>query len=215
MRLQILAVFLLALSSNLDNVGVGTSYGTREINIPFGSNLLIAVITTTGTYLSMTAGNVISNFVSPNISSALGALMIGGTGAWVFIREIFPHDSGQDEARQLPETINTNQSFLRKILNILDHPFLADTDFSGHIDMKEGFFLALALTLNNLSNGVGAGLLKLDVALMVAFTAILSIVAIWFGIEFGRYSGVHWFGKYSGRIAGLILICLGIYEYFG
>jgi hypothetical protein len=32
--------------------------------------------------------------------------MIGGTGAWAFIREIFPHDSGQDEARQLPETIN-------------------------------------------------------------------------------------------------------------
>lgn len=100
------------------------------------------------------------------------------------------------------------------MLTILDHPFLADTDFSGHIDMKEGFLLALALTLNNLTNGMGAGLLGLDMALMISLTAILSILTIWFGIGFGQYSSVHWFGQYSGRISGLILICLGIYEYF-
>ncbi len=87
MELQILAVFLLALSSNLDNVGVGTSYGTRTINIPFSSNLLIAFVTTTGTYLSMTAGSQISYYISPNISNAIGALMIGGTGVWILIRE--------------------------------------------------------------------------------------------------------------------------------
>jgi len=215
-NLHIISIFLLALSSNLDNVGVGTSYGTRRINIPFSSNLLIAFVTTAGTCLSMALGNVISNFINPNISNVLGALMIGGTGVWVFVGEISRHDGGQDiEAQHLLEATFSNQSFLRKMLTILDHPFLADTDFSGHIEMKEGFFLALALTLNNLSNGIGAGLLGLDVALMVAFTAILSILTIWFGIEFGRYSGVHWFGKYSGRIAGLILICLGIYEYLG
>ena len=215
MNLQILAIFLLALSSNLDNVGVGTSYGTRKINIPFSSNLLIAFITTTGTYLSMVLGNEITNYLNPNISNALGALMIGGTGVWCLIGEISRHDGGQDiEAQQLLKTTFSNQSFLRKMLTILDHPFLADTDFSGHIDMKEGFFLALALTLNNLSNGIGAGLLGLDVALMVAFTAILSILTIWFGIAFGKYSGVHWFGKYSGAVSGFMLIVLGVYEYF-
>ncbi len=142
--------------------------------------------------------------------------MIGGTGVWVFIQEISRHDERQSNGtQQLLQTTFSNQSYLRKMLTVLDHPFLADRDFSGHIDLKEGFFLALALTLNNLSNGIGAGLLGLDVALMMAFTAILSILTIWFGIEFGRYSGVHWFGKYSGRIAGLMLIGLGIYEYFG
>ena len=80
--------------------------------------------------------------------------------------------------------------------------------------MKEGFFLALALTLNNLTNGIGAGLLGLDMALMVALTAILSILTIWFGIGLGTIPVCIWFGQYSGRISGLILICLGIYEYF-
>src|SRR5271157_2739370 len=216
MELQILAIFLLALSSNLDNVGVGTSYGTRTINIPFSSNLLIAFITTTGTYLSMALGNEISNFINPNISNAIGALMIGGTGVWVLIREFSRPDERKitGDEQDFKMTSFVSQSPLKKMLTILDHPFLADTDFSGHIDMKEGFFLALALTLNNLSNGIGAGLLGLDVALMVAFTAILSILTIWFGIAFGKYSGVHWFGKYSGAVSGFMLIVLGVYEYF-
>ena len=121
---------------------------------------------------------------------------------------------GTEAERQVKMTSFASQSPLKRLFTVLDHPFLADTDFSGHIDMKEGFFLALALTLNNLSNGVGAGLLGLDVALMVALTAILSILTIWFGIAFGKYSGVHWFGKYSGAVSGSMLIALGVYEYF-
>ncbi len=74
-NLHIISIFLLALSSNLDNVGVGTSYGTRRINIPFGSNLLIAFITTSGTYLSMTLGNVISNFINPNSNRSAGKMI--------------------------------------------------------------------------------------------------------------------------------------------
>ncbi len=214
-NLHIISIFLLALSSNLDNVGVGTSYGVRKINIPFNANLLIAIVTSFGTYLSMAAGNEIGRLINQNVATALGALMIGGTGVWVFAQEISRRDELQsDGPQQFQETTLSNQSGLRKMLAILDHPFLADADFSGHIDLREGFLLALALSLNNLSNGIGAGLLRLDVALMVAFTAALSILTIWFGIEFGQYSGVHWFGKFAGRISGLILITLGIYEYF-
>ena len=213
--LHILTIFLLALSSNLDNIGVGTSYGARGINIPFSSNLLIAVITSAGTFLSMTVGNGISTVINPDFANAVGALLIGGTGVWVFIQELLRRDEDEGDASELLQETNfSNQSVFRKALTILDHPFLADTDFSGHISAKEGFLLAFALTLNNLTNGIGAGLLGLNITLTTAFVVVLSIVTIWFGIQFGRYSGVHWFGRFSGRISGLILIFLGIYEYF-
>ncbi len=214
-NLHILTILLLALSSNFDNVGVGTSYGTRGINIPFDSNLLIAVITGTGTFVSMAIGNGIGNVINPNSANAMGALVIGCTGVWVLIQEVSRRDEEESDAPELLQKTNfSNQSFFRKMLTILDHPFLADTDFSGHISVKEGFPLALALTLNNLTNGIGAGLLGLNKALTIASVVILSIVTIWFGIQFGRYSGVHWFGRFSGCISGLILIILGIYEYF-
>lgn len=214
-KLHIFSVLLLSLSSNLDNVGVGISYGTRKINIPFYSNLLIAVITGTGTFLSMTAGNEIVNLISPHIANALGSLIIAGAGVWVFIQKPASGNPNGAGTQCLQKTDISDQSLLRRMFMILDHPFLADTDFSGHISLKEGFLLGLALTLNNLANGLGAGLVGLNTAMVTAFTVMFSILTIWFGIEFGQYSGVHWFGRYSSRISGLILIVLGIYEYLG
>ncbi len=51
-----LTALLIALSCNLDNVGVGISYGARGIKIPFVTNLFIALITGTGTLLAMVLG---------------------------------------------------------------------------------------------------------------------------------------------------------------
>ncbi len=213
--LHILTIFLLALSSNLDNVGVGTSYGARGINIPFSSNLLIAVITSAGTFVSMAVGNAISNVLDSSVANAVGAFLIGGTGVWVLIQEVSHRDEGKSDVSELLQETNfSNQSVFKKALTILDHPFLADTDFSGHISVKEGFLLAFALTLNNLTNGIGAGLLGLDKTLTTVSVMILSISTIWFGIQFGLHSGMRWFGRFSGRISALILIFLGIYEYF-
>lgn len=42
---------MLAISCNLDNVGVGLAYGARGIGIPLASNLLIALVTAAGTGL--------------------------------------------------------------------------------------------------------------------------------------------------------------------
>ncbi len=113
--LHILTIFLLALSSNLDNIGVGTSYGARGINIPFSSNLLIAVITSAGTFVSMAIGNGISTVINPDFANAVGALLIGSTGVWVFIQELSRRDEDKGDASELLQETNfSNQSFLRK-----------------------------------------------------------------------------------------------------
>ena len=78
--LHILTIFLLALSSNLDNIGVGTSYGARGINIPFSSNLLIAVITGAGTFVSMTIGNGISNIINPILQTLWAHFLLEARG---------------------------------------------------------------------------------------------------------------------------------------
>ncbi|MGA8833268.1 MAG: sporulation membrane protein YtaF [Desulfomonilaceae bacterium] len=163
----------------------------------------------------MAIGKGTNNIINPSVANAVGALVIGGTGVWAFIQEISRRDEEESDVPELIQKTNfSNQSFFRKALTILDHPFLADTDFSGHISLKEGFLLALALTLNNLTHRIGADLLDLDKTMTTVFVMILSIATIWFGIQFGLHSGVHWFGRFSGRISGLILIILGIYEYF-
>ncbi len=212
--LHLATILLLAVSSNLDNVGVGTSYGIRKINIPFTSNLLIAGITSTGTILSILLGQTIYLFLSENAATLLGGGIIIAAGIWVIFQEKVMHRGRepQEEPRLAAETGLSRFGF-RQIVLILDHPLLADWDFSGHIDLKEATALACGLTLNNIPNGVGAGLLGLSALIMTSAVFVVSILTIWFGIFCGHV-GIRWLGKSAGLIAGLILIGVGLCEIF-
>ena len=210
---HLLSILLLAVSSNLDNVGVGTAYGTRKVSIPFSSNLVIALITSTGTWLSMLLGKTISIMLDTQLAGYLGAAIIIAVGIWIFSTE-----TGIVRKKSSPDLSNADHRpdisgvhVFKKAFIILENPFVADVDFSGHISPKEGLLLGFALTLNNLANGVGAGMIGLDPGLTTLFVCIFSIITIWVGIAMG-YSGSRWLGKLAGPVSGLLLIFIGIME---
>ena len=213
-NIHLLSILLLAVSSNLDNIGVGTAYGARKITIPFSSNIIIALITSTGTWLSMLVGMTISKMLNLKLAGYLGASIIIAVGFWILFSETGiirkKRSSDLSEAHHASD-ISGKYVFFKKIHAILDNPIVADADFSGHIDLREAVLLGFALTMNNLANGVGAGLIRLDLSLTTFFTGILSIVTIWIGIAMG-YSGSHWLGKLAGPISGMLLILIGMIE---
>ncbi len=212
--LHLATILLIAVSSNLDNIGVGVSYGIRKINIPFSSNLLIALITSAGTFLSILLGRTIYLFLSPGTATFLGGGIIIAAGIWVIFQEKIMNKGkeNQEVEAHIVETGLSRYGF-RQIVNILNNPISADWDFSGHIDLKEATALALGLTLNNIPNGVGAGMLGLNLYLTTGVIFLVSIITIWIGIFCG-YLGIHWIGKSAGLISGLILIFVGLYEIF-
>ena len=116
------------------------------------------------------------------------------------------------EAELIIESRNSRYG-LRHIAQILDNPIVADWDFSGHIDVKEALALALGLSINNIPNGIGAGMLGLNIYAMTAAVFITSIITIWIGICLGEL-GVRWVGKSAGILAGVLLIFVGCYEIF-
>ena len=138
--------------------GVGISYGIRKINVPFTSNLLIALVTSTGTLLSVLLGRSIYLFISAEMTGLLGGGIIIAAGIWVLFQEKIMHrgQEPQEEKRLVAETGLPRFGF-RQIVSILDNPVIADWDFSGHIDLKEAIALSLGLTINNIPNGVGRG----------------------------------------------------------
>lgn len=207
-------IFFLALSCSLDNIGIGIAYGVRKLSIPFGTNLLIALLTTGGTLLVMLGGHLVTRLIHPQTAILIGGGIIIVAGAWVVIQEtVLRQPTKPPEELQLIALAGVPEvSLLKKIFMILDNPFIADQDFSGHIDLREGFILGLALLLNNLPIGLVAGLLGLSPLLITSSVIILSILTIWVGISAGYYLGYHWLGRLSGPLSGLILIVIGIYE---
>jgi putative sporulation protein YtaF len=215
--LQLGTIILLALACSLDNIGVGIAFGVRKLNVPFGTNLLIAVLTTAGTLVVMLGGHLVTRLVHPQTATLMGGVIIILAGAWVVLQEtVWQQPEKPPEELQLIALEGAPEvSFCKKILMILDNPFIADQDFSGHIDLREGLLLGLALLLNNLPIGLVAGLLGLSPLLITMSVIILSILTIWVGISAGYSLGYHWLGRLSGPISGLILIGIGIYEMLG
>ncbi len=143
----------------------------------------------------------------------LGAVLLIGMGAWVIWQE-FRDRGHQDRQTQpsVPAAGLVQQSWLRRLILVLQHPVLADQDSSGYIDLKESLLLSMALMLNNIPNGVGAGLLGLSPLLTTVMVGGLSILTFWVGIGLGRSLGVRWLGRHAGTLSGLLLIMIGLAE---
>ncbi len=208
-------ILLMSVSCNLDNVGIGIAYGARGVSIPFVSNLLIAGITTLGTYVSAVFGHSMYVFLKPNIVKYTGAAILICAGIWVMLRELIYSKHDLYPNNHTSEiNLAGKTSFIRRILLILDNPFIADQDLSNHIDIREGIALGLALSLNNIANGIGAGMVGLNIMWLTISIFIISILTIWIGIKIGNYYGRRIFGKLTGLAAGVFIVLIGIYEIF-
>lgn len=201
---SILSVLLFSLSSNLDNVVIGIAYGIKNIKIRIISNLIIAIITCAGTFLSMLFGTLISNFLPHSVANNLGVAAIMILALYFVIQSII----------KLKNNTNSKELALKSMDNMIEYAEESDLDHSGDINIKEAAFVALGLTFNNLGTGIAASVTGVSIYFTVIATFILSIVTIMFGQTIGNHILGKFLGKYASLISGILLAILGIIEFF-
>lgn len=189
--MNVLSSLLFATSANADNFVVGLSYGINNIKIGLISNLLISLITMTGTIISMALSRIILEFMPIFLANIIGGAMLILIGIWTITKPL----------------LNNIQSN-----SILENPEKADKDESSHIDSKEATTLALALSINNVGLGIGASITGLNIILTATFTFIFSMAMIVIGYFFGSYYLSKFFNKRATIVSGLLIIILGILE---
>lgn len=201
--MHFLSALLFALSANIDNFTVGIAYGIKKIRIQLLSNLLIALITATGTFVSMTIGLMVSRILSPGVANAAGSVILILIGIWV-MKDFF---RGTRINKRPKKDID-----LPACSEFLKEPERADRNHSGTIDLKESLVLAWALTINNFGLGIGASITGLNIYITVGCTFLFSILSISLGYMVGKSCLSAFLGKYSSLVSGMIIILLGIYE---
>ncbi len=199
-----LSSLLFSLSSNLDNVVVGTAYGLKKIKIGIIANLIIAIITSIGTFLSMSVGIYISKLLPQYITNSFGAGTIIILGGYFVIESII----------KLKYNKSSKELALKDIDDMIEYAEKSDLDNSGDINTKEALLVAFALTFNNLGTGVAASITGVSIQFTVLFTFILSILTIKLGEAIGSNVLGIFLGKYGPLISGILLIILGIIEFF-
>lgn len=264
-----LSIVFIGMASNIDNLGIGVSFGARSKRIPFLSNLFIAIIAMAATYASITMGHLLSNFLPKQSAELLGGLLIVGLGVW----SMKPYaaikfwikkgavgssigvgvsveagigagvedgtDLGEREkkseegsierieqaGKQLEEQVEnrvnevqgnneTTTEFHAPIPSLIDVQPAMQSRTDYVISWKETVPLGLALSLNCMATGFGAGVSGVHPLLMVLSVGIFSMVSVAFGVGIGQQIAKTWLGRYSSILGGLLLVAIGLYEIF-
>src|SRR5699024_6941184 len=125
-----------AISSSIDNFGVGLSYGVQRVRIPPTSNALIAAICfifsligiVSGAWLAVLLPGILPDLIAFAVLSTIGIRIMV-----IAFRQQRKHQA-----------------------NVFSEPEKMDFDGSSHISLGEALLLGIALSANALTTGVGA-----------------------------------------------------------
>jgi len=207
--MHIISALFLGLAANLDNFGVGVSYGAQKIRIPSLSNFFIALLSGVVTFISVLTGHLLSQFMT--IANLLGSLLIIVIGVWVMVHKSIS-DNSLPMAVPVMKTYSVAIKPLSCIVQITKNPSLADLDANGIISTKEAMALGLTLSFNCIATGVGAGLTGLAPLPLAISVFIFSMVTISSGYWTGWKTASNRLESWSQVFSGVLLILIGIYE---
>ncbi|WP_066062940.1 sporulation membrane protein YtaF [Neobacillus soli] len=208
-----LIILAFAVSSSIDNLGVGLSYGIRKIRMGLGANLLIGLICFLMSITGISFGLWLSKILPGMFPVIIGAFFLFIIGIRVILL-----GAPRKKGTLAVSTDNTpHQS--PSIKEVLRNPEEADVDNSGEIGWGEAAILGVALSANALTNGLGAGLLGLSPLAISLTAAIGSIISVWAGVKLGdKLSAVrigsYTLGDFGTIISGIIILVIAILAFF-
>lgn len=201
-----------AVSSSLDNLGVGISYGIRGIRIGILSNLLMAIICFLLSEIGIVGGQWLSKVLPGTFPMLVGAFLLIIIGLRIILLA-FPRK------KQGTIDVQEGSADTKTLKGILQNPETVDADKSGEIGLGEAALLGIALSANAVTNGLGAGLIGLSPLAISLAAAIGSFITVWFGVAVGRkVAGIHigsfTLGQFGTLLSGVILLVIAFNSFF-
>jgi len=194
---------LIAVSCAADAFAVSFAYGTKKIQIPLISCLIISSICTAVLGASMVAGTVLLQIIPPIAATwlAFSILMISGL--------LKLSDSIMKKVTRHYFAQRTPNGFFAKLISMYVNPEEADCDKSSDISSGESAGLAVALSLDGIAIGIGASLGGANVIAVVIAAFVANAVFMMFGSLLGKLlvRRISWDISWLG---GVILIGLAI-----
>jgi putative sporulation protein YtaF len=203
-RMNWFFVIALAVSSSIDNLAVGVSYGVRGVRIPLAANLLVAAICFLFSEIGIRLGRTIADVLPGTLPDLIGAALLLVIGLRILLLA-WPRRA-RHPAAEMPAT---------GLRGLVRHAEDLMAGIAPEVGVAEAFILAIALSANALTNALGAGLLGMPPFMIPLTAALGSFITIALGVELGqRLShiriGTHSIGQFGTFVSGALLIGLAV-----
>lgn len=191
---------ILAISSSIDSLGIGITYGIKNTRISYMAKVVLFSISFIISIISIWFGTVLKNILSISFTKYIGGFILIFMGVFMFFQAI-KKDKNKEKFNNLLSSDNLNKNtiqyvnkekiysffirFLGITIQIIKNPSSSDFDKSNSIDAKEALFLGLALSLDSFCIGVSLSMLDIN---SVIFPFAISLFQLLF-MSFGNYLG--------------------------
>lgn len=204
--------FMLTAALSADAFAASFAYGASRIRIPLSSLLVVDGICTGLLGVSLLMGSWLRPWISPAAARTAGVLLLALLGGF----RLF--DSGIKALirRRVSRRRGINREWrfsllsLRVVLTIYADPEAADRDGSKSLSPGEAASLAVAMSLDGLAVGFGAGLASTPVWLVLVFSLLLSAGAMKGGCALGRRAAAKLKTDVSWLSGALLLVLAGL-----
>lgn len=202
----------LALSASIDSLGVGISYGLKKTKINIHAFIILFFLSLAITSFSISLGNIITSFISPNVTKIIGSIMLILIGIFIIYEAILPKEKDKKKILPKHKEYNIFIKFLGITINIIKDPISSDIDNSNKIDLKEAIFLGIALSIDSLSIGFGASAIGINTLIFPILISIFQIMFLNIGRILGRkINNISNLPKNTWSIiSGILLMSIGI-----
>ena len=205
----VLESLILAIALSVDALLASFAYGSQRIKIPLRSILVISLICSgmlaLALFLGAQAAALIPAGLAPGLSFTilfgLGLLRIFDSSLKNWIRKKGDHQ-GQ---------IKFSLLHLKFILNVYADAKRADADNSRTLSTAEAAALSVALSLDGIAAGLGAGLTGAGIALSMGMVFLLTIASVVTGCGLGKRLSQKLTADISW-VSGALLILLAILQ---
>ena len=185
---------LLAISTSIDSLGIGITYGIKNTKILNLGKIILFAISLITTYISIFFGNIIQYILPKTFTNFLGCFILICMGIYICFQA-----SKKEKYSQ----------------NIFNNPISSDLNHSKIIEPQEALILAIALSLDSFCIGICGSMVDINLTLFPLLVSILQSVFI----SLGYYLGIHIrnFCKLPQNIwsiiSGILLIFIGFVKF--
>lgn len=211
---MLLNSIILAISTSIDSLGIGITYGLKDTKITYLSMLILCIISILITTFSIFIGNSLQKFLSPFFANLLGAMILICMGGMILF-QIF----ASPKQKKITDKPKVHQLFIRFLgitIQIIRNPISSDLDHSKQIDSKEAFYLAIALSMDSIGIGIGSSIMGINFFFFPLLVALFQILFLSIGKLFGsRIKKMSHLPEYIWNfVSGILLIFIGVSRFF-
>lgn len=174
---------LIVTALSMDAFVSGFAYGADKIKIPFVSVTVINLICCAILAVSLFLGGMVGPYLPKHLTTAICFALLMGLG----LSKVFDSAVKSLIRRCNPfkKKIRFSAFHLGFVLNIYADPQQADRDHSNTLSPGEAAYLALALSLDGLAVGFGAGMTDTSALLVVALSLLSNMAGVMLGCWLG------------------------------